>query len=212
MLRKIRPLAAVGLLGMMFFLSGGAALHESATFDEIAHIGAGLSYWQRLDLRLNPEHPPLGKLLAALPLAIRGARADYSGPAWRLSADFFPALVAEWIFGDAVLGRWNAWRPTLMFARFPMLVLTLLLGWFVYSYGDRFGGPAGGLLCLAAYVATPAFLAFGPLVITDMPVTLFSVVAVWQLGEIGPSRRAGTLCDLAPPSALLCCRSLPACC
>src|SRR5260370_41771909 len=101
--------AAVGLLIIMFFLAEGAALHESATVDEIAHVGAGLSYLQRLDLRLNPEHPPIGKALAALPLAIRGAHADYSSAAWKVSADFFPAYGAQWIFGDAVLGLWNDW-------------------------------------------------------------------------------------------------------
>ena len=71
-----------------------------------------------------------------------------------------------------------------MWARFPMLILTLLLGWFVYQYGTQLGGPWGGLLCLTAYVTTPALLTFGPLVITDLPVTLFSVIALWRLGEI----------------------------
>ena len=41
------------LLLLMAALSGGAALRESVTIDEVAHIGAGLSYVQRLDLRLN---------------------------------------------------------------------------------------------------------------------------------------------------------------
>ncbi len=126
-----RHLAAFGLLGIMFLLSGGAALHESPAADEIAHIGAGLSYLQRFDLRLNSEHPPLGKALAAIPLVLRGTRADYSGPAWRLSSDFFPAYGTQWVFGDSVLGRWNPWKPTLMWARLPMLILTLILGWFV---------------------------------------------------------------------------------
>src|SRR5438105_3282429 len=118
---NVHCLAAAGLLIIMFFLAGGAALHESATVDEVAHVGAGLSYLQRLDLRLNPEHPPLGKALAALPLAIRRAHADYSGAAWKLSVDFFPAYGIQWIFGDAVLGRWNDWKSTLMWARFPMI-------------------------------------------------------------------------------------------
>jgi hypothetical protein len=120
--------AAVGLLVLMFFLAAGAALHESATVDEIAHVGAGLSYLQRLDLRLNAEHPPLGKVLAAMPLAIRGTHADYASAAWTLSTDFFPAYLGQWIFGEAVLGRWNDWKSTLLWTRFPMLVLTLLLG------------------------------------------------------------------------------------
>jgi len=52
---------AAALLAAMFLLAGGAALRESVTVDEFAHVGAGLSYWQRLDMRLNGEHPPLGK-------------------------------------------------------------------------------------------------------------------------------------------------------
>ena len=49
------------LLLLMAVLAGGAALRESVTIDQVAHIGAGLSYLQKLDLRMNPEHPPLPK-------------------------------------------------------------------------------------------------------------------------------------------------------
>ncbi|HEY7306853.1 MAG TPA: glycosyltransferase family 39 protein [Bryobacteraceae bacterium] len=197
--------AVAALLAMMFLLAGGAALHESATVDEIAHVGAGLSYLQRLDLRLNPEHPPLGKLLAAIPLAIRGTHADYSSSSWKISGDFIPAYAGQWIFGEAILGRWNNWSSTLMWARLPMLILTLLLGWFLYRYGSRLGGPWGGLLCLAAYATTPAFLVFGPLVITDLPVTLFSLIALWHLGEIwaAPSRRNALSFGLATGASLV---------
>ena len=184
---NIPRIAAIFLLAFMFFVAGGAALHESAAVDEIAHVGAGLSYLQRLDFRLNPEHPPLGKMLAALPLVLRGTHADYTSPSWTLSADFLPAFMAQWAFGDAVLGRWNPWKPTLMWARLPRLLLTLLLGWVIFIYGNRLGGPWGGLLCVAAYVTTPAFLVFGPLVITDLPVTHFTLIALWLPGQIWAS-------------------------
>jgi len=198
-------LAAAGLLAVMFLVAGGAVLHESVTVDEFAHVGAGLSYWQRLDMRLNGEHPPLGKLLAGLPLAIMGTHADYSSQAWQISKDFFYAYGGQFPFGDAILGRWNDWRSTIMWARFPMLLLTLALGWVLYRYAYRIGGPAGGLLCLAAYVTTPAFLVFGPLVLTDLPVTLFSLIALWRLGEIwdAPSRRNAILFGAAWAAALL---------
>ena len=65
-----------------------------------------------------------------------------------------------------------------------MLIITLRLGWVIYVFATRLGGDWGGLLCLTAYVTMPAFLAFGPLVITDIVVTLFWVLTVWQLSTM----------------------------
>jgi hypothetical protein len=201
---RLTAMASAFLL-LMFFLAGGAALRESVTIDEVAHIGAGLSYVQKLDLRLNDEHPPLAKVLAGLPLAIRGTRADYSSPQWTMSKGFFPAYLGEWVFGEWVLGRWNTPQSTLLWARLPMLLLTLLLGWILFRLGRRLGGDWGGLLCLAAYTSTPTFLAFGPLVLTDMAIALFSVLTLWTLGDLwrNPDRRNTRRFALALAGALL---------
>src|SRR5689334_2801236 len=91
---------AAALLLLFAVLAGGAALRESATVDEVAHIGAGVSYLQKLDLRMNAEHPPLGKALAAVPLVVRGVRADYSSPAWTSGDSFFGSYMSQWVFGD----------------------------------------------------------------------------------------------------------------
>jgi hypothetical protein len=178
------------LLAMMALLSGGAARRESVTVDEVAHIGAGVSYLQRLDMRMNEEHPPLPKALAAIPLVLRGVHADYSHVSWTFSNKMFNAFLGEWVFGHWVIMRWNDPHATLLWARVPMLLLTLLLGLAIYAYGSRLGDSWGGLLCLCAYVSMPAFLAFGPLVITDIAIALFWVLAVWQLPEMwhSPSR------------------------
>ncbi len=186
-----KDFAAVALLlAMMALLSGGAARRESVTVDEVAHIGAGVSYLQKLDLRMNEEHPPLAKALAALPLVLRGAHADYSNISWTFSNKMFNAYLGEWVFGHWLIMRWNDPYPTVFWARVPMLLLTLLLGLAIYIYGSRLGDAWGGLLCLCVYASMPAFLAFGPLVITDIAVALFWVLAVWQLPEMwrSPSR------------------------
>ncbi len=70
----------------MAVLSGGAARQESVTIDEVAHIGAGVSYLQKLDMRLNIEHPPLAKVLAALPLVANRVHADPRCGALHLAA------------------------------------------------------------------------------------------------------------------------------
>ncbi|HUE65154.1 MAG TPA: glycosyltransferase family 39 protein, partial [Rhizomicrobium sp.] len=193
------------LLLLMAMLAGGAALRESVTIDEVSHIGAGVSYLQKFDLRLNEEHPPLPKVLAALPLVLRGTRADYSHISWTVSEKFFPAYMGQWVFGEWLLTKWNNPVTTLAWARLPMLLLTLALGWVLYAYGRRLGGNWGGLLCLSVYVSMPAFLAFGPLVHTDIAVTLFSLLALWRFAEIwqNPSRKNAVLFGLALAGALL---------
>lgn len=199
------PVVAGLLLVFMAVLSGGAALRESVTIDEVAHIGAGLSYLQKFELRLNEEHPPLAKLLAALPLVLRGTRADYSHDSWTVSRRFVPAFVGEWIFGEWVLTRWNDPVATLAWARLPMLLLMLGLGWIIYRYARRLGGAWGGLLCLSVYASTPVFLTFGPLVLTDVAVTFFSLLALWWFAAVWqePSRKHVALFALYLAGALL---------
>ena len=41
---------------------------ESQTWDEANHIFTGYRSWTHADFGLNPEHPPLLKLLATAPL------------------------------------------------------------------------------------------------------------------------------------------------
>ena len=132
-------------------------------------------------------------MLAALPLVFRAVHADYTHPSWSFSEKFFPAYMGQWVFGEWLLEDWNEPKAVLMWARLPML-LTLALGWVVYACGRRLGGTWGGLLCLSAYVSTPAFLAFGPLVHTDVAVTLFSLLALWTFAEVWCEPNRKRLC------------------
>jgi 4-amino-4-deoxy-L-arabinose transferase-like glycosyltransferase len=193
------------LLLFMAILAGGAALRESATIDEVAHIGAGVTYLQKLELRLNEEHPPLPKVLAALPLVLLGIHADYSHVSWTNSEKFVPAFLGEWVFGEYLLTKWNDPATVLAWARLPMLLLTLALGWLLFLYARRLGGNWGALLCLSVYVSTPAFLTFGPVVHTDMPVTLFTLLTLWRFAEIwqDPNRKNAIWFGLSLAGALL---------
>ena len=203
--RVARVVLAGMLLILMAVLAGGTALRESVTIDEVSHIGSGVSYLQKLDLRMNPEHPPLPKVMAALPLVLRGVHADYTHISWSFSEKFFPAFVGQWVFGERLLEKWNDPKTTLAWARLPMLLLMLVLGFVIYVYAEQLGGAWAGLLCLAAYVSTPAFLTFGPIVHTDVAGTLFSLLALWTFADLWqePKRRNVLLFGLSLAGALL---------
>ncbi|HZN05007.1 MAG TPA: hypothetical protein VFD06_15590, partial [Candidatus Polarisedimenticolia bacterium] len=84
--RRSGPLA-FALLALLV-LQGIAFIAESSqTSDEAAHLSAGYSYLTRGDFRLNPEHPPLIKELAALPLLPLGL--DFpEGPLWQMAEEW----------------------------------------------------------------------------------------------------------------------------
>src|ERR1700688_2481527 len=68
-LRRIRLVIGVTLLlTVMAAELALSARQQSQTFDEGAHIFAGYRYWKSFDFGANPEHPPLVKLVAAIPL------------------------------------------------------------------------------------------------------------------------------------------------
>ena len=53
------------VLSLQLFFS---VRRESQTWDEANHIFAGYRSWTHADYGLNPEHPPLVKLLTTAPL------------------------------------------------------------------------------------------------------------------------------------------------
>lgn len=74
-------LAAAALVAFIA-LALGDLLTASPTSDETAHLAAGYSYLVTHDYRVNPEHPPLAKMFAALPLlGMRVWPAGFTEPA-----------------------------------------------------------------------------------------------------------------------------------
>jgi len=71
--RAPRWIAAFSIAAFLA-LAFGDIISTSPIYDEPTHLAAGWSYLKTGDFRLNPEHPPLVKSIAALPMmAILGA-------------------------------------------------------------------------------------------------------------------------------------------
>src|SRR3989344_5731594 len=159
------------ILGGSAFLSVGASLQESAIMDELAHIPAGYGYVRYLDYRLNPEHPPLVKALAALPLIFQNS---FGSAQDKLN---FPTNKDSW--QSDVNGQWSAGSQFLyesgndadkiiQWSRLGPIILTLLLIIFIYLWAKELIGRWWALLPTFLFALSPTVLAHGHYVTTDL--------------------------------------------
>jgi hypothetical protein len=80
-----------------------------------------------------------------------------------------------------------------------------LTGLVIYLCGERLTSGWGGAFALCWFATMPVFLTFGPLVLTDTAVALFSLVALWSFATLwrDQSKRAARRFALALTLALL---------
>ena len=107
------------LLIFVFFVAVFSMREDSVTMDEVAHLPAGFSYLTQKDMRLNPEHPPLIKDLAAIPLLfIEGINFPSELPAWQQDIN------GQWDFGYYFLYQSQNPVDKMIFgARIPMVLI-----------------------------------------------------------------------------------------
>ncbi len=162
------------LLALGIVLHGALALHtmwgNAATFDEGAHLPAGYTHLTLGDHRLNPEQPPLVKLLAAAALLPVRPVVKTDDLAWRTGR--------QWEFGRRFLYVWNDGDRLVFLGRLPLLALTLVLIAAVALGTRRLAGPLAGAGALGLAVLSPDLLAHGTLVTTDVSLALFVFLTV----------------------------------
>ena len=185
-------IAIVGLFCLQALL---AAPRLSATTDEPVHLAAGYSYWQTRDFRINPEHPPLAKLVAALPLVFMSPKLDTSTKDW--------SEASEYPFGFAFLYGNDA-DSLLFWGRLPMIALAALGGWITFLFARDLFGPPAGAFAAALYCFCPNLLAHGMLVTTDVPVGTFTLLTLYLFWRqrTPPNWRSGVMIGLALGAAL----------
>ncbi len=152
------------------------AKNDGATYDEVAHIPASYSYLSKKDMRLNPEHPPLIKDLSGLPLQFMDLNFDTTHSSW--STD----NVAD--------NQWNAGRKflydsgndpdkILFWSRTPIILVSLLLGFFIFKWTREIASIQAGILALLLYSFNPNILGHNHLVTTDIGIAAFLVISFY---------------------------------
>lgn len=157
-------LIAAALLLFVLIITVLSIRNDSLTMDELAHLPAGYSYLTQKDMRLNPEHPPLMKDLAAVPLLfIKDINFPDDIKAWKEDVN------GQWDFGNNLLYKSsNPAEKMIFWGRIPMILILLLLGFYVFWWTREVFGNKASLIALFLYSFSPTLLAHGRLVTTDV--------------------------------------------
>src|SRR5450631_1088443 len=178
-------LCFLAVLTLQYALTARA---NSITWDEDDHIYAGYMSWKHGDFGLNPEHPPLLKLLATAPLLNLPLK--------------MPALQNRFFKLEAFLGGkeflfQNDANTILFRARMAASLLSLLLMVLVFLAAREMFGRVAAVIALGLLAFDPTVLAHGAVVATDMALSCFLFAAIyafyryvkapsaWRLGVAG---------------------------
>jgi hypothetical protein len=160
-------LCFLAVLTLQYALTARA---NSITWDEDDHIYAGYMSWKHGDFGLNPEHPPLLKLLATAPLLHLPLK--------------MPALQNRFFKLEAFLGGkeflfQNDANAILFRARMAASLLSLLLMVLVFLATREMFGRVAAVIALGLLAFDPTVLAHGAVVGTDMALSCFLFAAIY---------------------------------
>ncbi len=173
----LHRIAVIALLLIM----AGTILHtihgESLTWDEGDHIFAGYQTWKTHDYGYNPEHPPLVKMLATIPLLRLNLKVPPDQHRFFKDEAYFDGR--ELLFrSPGYDGQSLTFRVRIL----PML-FTMIAAILVYCAGREMFSCDTGLVALALFTFDPTLLAHGAFVTTDMAAscTIFATCyALWR--------------------------------
>lgn len=163
---------AVAVIFLLLALIGQLAYsvsHESLSWDEGDHIFAGYMSWKG-DYGMNPEHPPLVKKVATLPLLFMKLKV----PA--LQNRFFKH---ESSFDGRDLIYGNDAAKVIFRVRMAAMTFTVLLALLIFAATREMFGSVAALIALTFFVFEPNIFAHGALVTTDMGITCFMFASVY---------------------------------
>lgn len=189
-LKRLAPQLLSLMLVAFFVVSLLVSYQESTTMDERAHIPAGYSYVKYQDMRINPEHPPLLKDLTGLALLPLNPSMPKSDPLWEsgdwLDVTQFPEGkartwgLAQWTFGDKILHlNGNDANQVTFWARFPFILVSLLLGFFIYRWTRELAGTVAALFAAMLYFFDPNVIGHSHYVTTDVGIAAFVFFAFY---------------------------------
>lgn len=173
--------AVAALLAIMATLELTSVRKESQTADEGRQLISGYTYLLSGHFTVAREHPPLLKLLWAIPVWFLHPKPPHDGDAWQAAVDF---LYRNRTPADELLlaGRCSA------------IGVSVLLGLAIAFWARRRFGDRAALFAVFLYAADPNFLANGRYIKNDVGAALAIFAGAMTWGEYLLSRNRARLC------------------
>ena len=155
------------VLSLQLFFS---VRRESQTWDEANHIYTGYRSWTYADFGLNPEHPPLVKLLATAPLLWLPLKSPTLKDSFFKEDAFLRGK--EFLYqndADKILAR----------TRTAAAILTLLTALVIFFGTREMFGTGAAFIALTLLTFDPNLLAHGALITTDVGLACFMFLSVY---------------------------------
>ena len=172
----------------------GSIWNDSLTSDEVSHIPAGYYYLTEGKHFINPEHPPLTKDLAALPLLILSPTkpeitGNISEPTREEPAYPYPEEInflqsseidnSQWEWGRLFLFNSDNDPNKLTFwARFSIILFNSILLFILFITLKSAWNPRAALISLFLIAVSPFMLAHASLVTLDFMPSLFMIIGL----------------------------------
>lgn len=179
-------LVAVAIVGFLI-LGGIEAWHDSATFDEPVYISSGVVAVLHHDVALNAEHPPLFKVLAALPVLLVHPVVPGDG-AWTTNNEH--AYSARFVEAQMRAGTMHS---VTVAARIVPLLECALLALALYVLAALLFGTWCGVVAALLWLLNPLMLGIGHLDGVDIPFALTTVLVSLTLMRWLGRRDRGSL-------------------
>ncbi len=163
--------AVFAALALFTSLAIRAALYDAPNFDEAVHLASGLAYLRTGSYEFDITHPPLVRIIEALPLAALGVSVD--SPRAPSPDEAFQAA-------DRFLFHNDRPPETLLRAgRFMAILLGLCTIVLAAVWARQELGPVAAGVTAAALALEPTMLAHGHLATNDMGFCFFVLLALY---------------------------------
>jgi len=162
------------------------------TYDEPAHLAAGMEWLDRGSYTYEALHPPLARIAVALGPYLAGSRSQ--GNAY------------IWDEGNAILEYQGHYQRTLTLARLGILPFFWLACFVLWRFVSRNYGQWPASLAIVLFAFCPPILANASLATTDMALTamfLLALVCFWKFLQ-EPKLLSAALAGVAMGLAILC--------